>query len=106
MGEEEGIGAAGADAEWSGYGLQPVYTITPKFSVGGRYEYFKDKDRAAMTPSSGLMAKDAYNITLTPTWKHSGNVTLRAEVRKDGWTTTGGLDKDSTTVGGKLIYTF
>jgi len=101
MGEEEGIGAAGADAEWSGWGLQPVYTFTPKFSVGGRYEYFKDKDG-----KRSLGAEDAYNITLTPTWKHSDNVTLRAEVRKDGWTPTTGADKDATTVGGELIYTF
>ena len=102
-GKEEKSSAivTGADAEWSGWGLQPVYTFTPKFSLGARYESFEDEGG-----TRGLGAKEAYNITLTPTWKHSANVTLRAEVRQDTWTPTSGADKDATTVGGELIYTF
>jgi hypothetical protein len=109
-GEEEGVGAGGAKAKWSGYGLQPVYTVNKKFSVGGRYEYFEEEGgRAAGTgPGALLGAKDAYNITITPTWKLSDVVTARAEYRMDNWTSTaaGNPTLKSSTVGGELIYTF
>jgi len=92
---------AGQDAKWSGFGLQPVYTFSDTFSLGARYESFEDKGG-----TRGLNAKDATNITLTPAWKFSDPATLRAEVRKDSWTTMGGASKASTTIGAELIYTF
>ncbi len=101
VGDEE---VAGTTEKWSGFGIQPVYTITDKFSVGARYEYFNDKDSGV---GRNLGAKDAWNFTLTPTWKLSDAVTVRAEYRLDNFTPkVGGTSEDYSTVGAEMIYTF
>jgi hypothetical protein len=107
MGKEEDLVAVGTDAEWSGFGIQPVYTVNDKFSVGARYESFEDTNGARGLGGAATPAKDAWNITLTPTWKLSDTTTLRAEYRMDDWTVTAtGASEDSSTVGGEMIYTF
>ncbi len=106
MGDEEGAVTAGKTAEWSGFGIQPVYTISDTFSVGARYESFEDTN-GARGLGGATAAKDAYNITVTPALKLSDAVTLRAEYRIDKWTVTAtGASKDSSNIGAEMIYTF
>ncbi|MEK7286667.1 MAG: porin [Nitrospirota bacterium] len=101
---------ATVESKWSGYALEPVYSFGENFSIGARYEWFKDKDGVSGFKSGIPVAvgQEAYNLTLAPTWKFSSApVTLRAELRKDRWkNASGGTAMESDTVSTELIYAF
>ncbi len=112
-GQEEEVVDANGDgnldlATWGGAGLQPVVTITDKFSVGARVEYFDD-DKGARTGTADLAAT---NYTVTPAYKLTDNLTMRAEYRYDTankkvWVDDKGTAKDNTSTGSlEFILTF
>jgi hypothetical protein len=89
------------EAEWSGWGLQPVYWVNPTVWIGGRYESFEDK-KAARQGTAGTLS----NISISPGMKTSEATTLRAEYRQDTTSRTGGKDMTSKTASVELIYNF
>lgn len=85
-------------ASWSGAGIQPIIHITDKFSLGARLEYFADSDGARVA-----LGDDACytNITVTPGYKVTDNIQVRAEYRHDSsnkkvWVNDNGTAKDSS----------
>jgi hypothetical protein len=67
----------GADADWSGFTVQPVIALSDKFDLGLRAEYFSDD--GSRTGTTNL---DAFNLTIVPTFKADGT-TFRFEYRYD-----------------------
>lgn len=116
-GEEEKASAytAGLGATWFGFGIQPKITVSDKFWVGARYEYFEDKDGARTAPA---VAKPhaLQNITIAPAWKIYDPLTFQVEGRYD-WSSQSYFEqKDGAvanfnaaqqfTVGAKFDYVF
>jgi hypothetical protein len=68
-------------ATWWGVGVQPVYAIDDKLSVGGRFEVFGDPDgaRTGFVPDGQTLI----NITAAPAYKLHENFTVRVEARVD-----------------------
>jgi hypothetical protein len=64
---------------WSGAGIQPVIHVGDKLSLGGRVEYFYDKDGAR----TGVAGNSMTNYTFTPGYKINDNLLVRAEYRYD-----------------------
>ncbi|MFN0118641.1 MAG: outer membrane beta-barrel protein [Elusimicrobiota bacterium] len=95
-------------ATWGGFAIEPVITLTDKFSIGLRGEYFDD-DKGARTGTRDLAAK---NFTIAPAWKCTPNVTARAEFRSDSankkvWVNDKGVAKDSTSTASlQLLMSF
>jgi hypothetical protein len=106
-GQEAKAAPSGDDASWIGFGLQPVYRLTETFSVGLRYEYFKDSDGARTATAQALQ-----NITITPTYSLSENLLTRAELRVDISDEEVFLDGDNAPtdqqlqIAAELIYSF
>lgn len=107
-------------ATWSGAGIQPVFHITDKFSLGGRLEYFDDKNGARVgyqVPFGGGSNTVAdsicmTNFTITPGYQVNSNLLLRAEYRYDtankkAWLDDKGVAKDSSnTVSVQAVVSF
>ncbi len=95
-------------ATWRGAGFQPVLSITDKFSVGARVEYFEDPEGAR----TGTADFSGTNYTVTPAYKIAENLTFRAEYRYDRankkvWQDDNGTAKDtSSTTSAEFIVTF
>jgi hypothetical protein len=71
--------AGDESATWWGVGVQPVYSIDDRFSVGGRLEVFGDPDGARTTVADHTLV----NITAAPAYKLHDHFTIRAELRVD-----------------------
>jgi hypothetical protein len=83
--------------QWSGAGIQPVIHFCDKFSVGARLEYFDDGDGVR----AGTQSASYTNLTLTPGYKVTDNILVRAEYRWDSsnkkvWVNDKGVAKDSS----------
>ncbi len=65
---------------WYGFGVQPVYQFTDKFSLGGRVEYMENKQGSRFGSNVGGKIG---NFTITPTYKLTDNITARVEYRHD-----------------------
>jgi hypothetical protein len=76
-GKEEGI--SGETDTWNGFGIQPVYQLTDKFSLAGRVEYMENKLGSRFGNSGGEIT----NFTITPGYKLNDSVTARVEYRHD-----------------------
>jgi len=78
-GRQKAPPGGGDDPAWFGFGVQPVYTMND-FSLGGRVEFFKDKEgaRTGTGPDASFL-----NITLTPGYTFGGGFTARLEYRMD-----------------------
>jgi hypothetical protein len=81
---------------WSGFTIQPVISISEKFSVGARYEYLADGDGV----KTGAEDASLYNITVAPAYKISDALTARLEYRYDAsnkklWVDNEGVAKDT-----------
>jgi len=88
-------------AEWSGWGIQPVYWVSETVWIGGRYESFDDKNGGR----TGTAGKES-NISIAPGMKVSEATTLRAEYRYDKSEPTSGTESDTNTTSVELIYAF
>ncbi len=78
VGFEEGVALDGEDAMWMGFGVQPVFKIDDKLSLGARLEAFIDGDGARTTVDQTLI-----NVSVAPAYKVHDRVTVRAEGRLD-----------------------
>ena len=87
------------DAEWYGTAGYLFYTVSPKFILGARAEWFRDDD-GARTAVYGRPGFDGnfYEVTLGVTYKPYQNVRVRPEIRYD-W-----FDGDSPFVPGAQPY--
>ncbi len=124
----DGDGTNDDSDTWSGAGIQPVVSITDKFSIGSRLEYFFDKwgSRVARTSSLGTTfgvapTSTAFpaidhlamtNVTIAPAYKLTENFTTRLEYRYDtankkAFVDDEGKAKDtSSTVSVQWLYIF
>jgi opacity protein-like surface antigen len=104
-------------ANWSGFTIQPVISITDKFSIGARWEIFEDPDgvRTAQTnpaTSSNYTDVSVRNFTIAPGYKLADNVLVRVEYRYDSsnkkiWTDEDGKAKDSnSSAAAQFVVTF
>ncbi len=92
----DGDGTADDRATWMGAGIQPIVHLSDKFTIGGRVEYFYDDQGAR----SGINDFATTNITITPGYKITDNIQVRAELRSDtankkAWVDDKGVAKDS-----------
>ncbi len=70
---------SGTDApKWYGAGVQPVFHLSDKLSLGARAEFFKD-DGGARTGGD----RQLVNISLAPSYTFVKGFTMRAEARVD-----------------------
>ncbi len=81
-GIEDGTSLAnpGSDAKWKGVAGYAALAVTPKFSVALRGETFHDDGGVRLGTDTKATLSE---ITLTPTYKFTDHVVLRAEVRHD-----------------------
>jgi len=77
-GQEGGV--SGHDDRWYGFGIQPVYQFTDKFSIGGRIEQMQNKFGSRFGTNVGGKLT---NFTITPAYKLTDNLTARIEYRHD-----------------------
>lgn len=106
-GMEDGVAADGGDASWMGFGLQPLYHLSEKVSLGARYEYFKDSDGAR----SGTV-ETLQNISIAPAYSLTKSLVSRVEFRADMSDQDVFMDADGKATGQQLqvaaemIYSF
>lgn len=110
-----GFGTRPGGDTWGGAGLQPVVSITDKFSIGSRLEYFYDKWGSRIPAGSAVAAVDHLaltNFSIAPAYKITDNFTTRLEYRYDTankkvFVNDSGTPKDSSsTVSVEWILTF
>jgi hypothetical protein len=78
IGREDKASPMMEDATWFGIGVQPLFHVSDKFSVGGRAELFRDNDGARTGSQVQLV-----NLTVTPGYLLGSNFLLRGEARVD-----------------------
>ncbi|MBV9080803.1 MAG: porin [Elusimicrobia bacterium] len=85
--EKHALGVLPDYDKWTGVGLQPVVSITDKFSIGARVEQFYNKQGSRLAPlDPGVPATDhvsVTNYTIAPAYKCTANTMVRAEFRAD-----------------------
>jgi hypothetical protein len=109
-GKEENVTASFRDATWYGWAAIASYNWTERFNTALRGEIFKDRD--GYRTASAINTKLA-ELTLTGTYKFTKMFLGRAEVRQD-WAdervfqrgSAPNADKNQTTLGVQLIYTY
>ncbi len=115
-GDFDGGGLQDDRASWSGAGIQPLVHFTDKFTVGARLEYFSDPQGYRNNAAGGVstLIKDTCetNFTITPGYKLTDNIQVRAEYRYDTsnkklWVDDKGVAKDSASTGAlQFLVTF
>jgi hypothetical protein len=117
MGQEDKVSIAdrnsdgiadGSLGHWYGIGIQPFVSLTEKFGMGARYEWFSDLD-GSRTGTTQIVQ----NITFAPTLKITESLMFRVEYRYD-WSSkqvfegSDALVNNSTakTLATQLIYKF
>lgn len=73
------LGNLQGNDSWKGFGIQPIYQFTDKFSLAGRVEYMENKLGSRFGNSGG----EATNFTITPGYKLNDSITARVEYRHD-----------------------
>jgi hypothetical protein len=76
--QEDGLGAGGGEAQWSGIAASLKLTLSSSFAVAVRGERFDDRD-GARTGTAQVVKE----FTLTPEFKFGQHIVLRADVRRD-----------------------
>ncbi len=78
LGDEEHLGADGGRARWSGVAGYAKWAFDSSWSLALRGEVFDDPDGARTGTSQKL-----HEVTLTPEWKVTPHLVLRADLRRD-----------------------
>lgn len=78
-GREERVVSRNNDS-WKGFGIQPIYQFTDKFSLAGRVEYMENKLGSRFGSNGG---GEITNFTITPGYKLNDSMTARVEYRHD-----------------------
>lgn len=76
-------------AKWYSFNQYLFYDITDKFSVGARFEYFRDQNfsRVLQVPEFLATGGNYYGLTVGANWRPHPCVTVRPELRFD-WSDT------------------
>lgn len=110
-------GVVDTDAKWYGISQYLIYDVSCKWSVGGRFEWFRDKEASELIPITriGNGSDDYYALTAGVTWKPCSNLMIRPEIRYD-WTEHNSAfdpdmdgnyrNKDQFSYGFDLVYKF
>ncbi|HKR09696.1 MAG TPA: porin [Gemmatimonadaceae bacterium] len=98
----------GSDAKWKGVAGYATYALTGKLSLSLRGETFRDEGGTRLGTDSKATLSEA---TLTPAYKFSDHVVLRAEVRHDKanqpiLVRRTGLSEQQTTAGFNFIILY
>jgi hypothetical protein len=108
-GHEENITPSLRSGTWQGWGAIGSYTWTDRFNTALRGEIFKDSDGVRTGSGRDVTLGE---ITLTGSYKFTKMLIGRAEVRQD-WADKSfykkgrtDADKNQTTVGVQILYTF
>ncbi len=72
---------AGEGASWFGAGVQPVYTINDKWSIGGRLEWLTDNDDALTGPATSK--RRLITVSVAPAYQVTAHFLARVEARYD-----------------------
>jgi hypothetical protein len=114
-GREDNASLGGTrDAVWQGIAGIGAYGWTDRFTTALRGEYFNDRDGARLGGNfAGTHASNSVaEVTLTGAYKFTKMLLGRVEVRQD-WSDeaffkkgSSSADKNQTTLGAQLIYTF
>ncbi len=95
LGVEDGTAPGGRQAEWYGINQYLLYSLTPKWTAGARFEWFRDAHGRRVwgvgnAPwamgrawDGGGYAGDFYALTAGLQWRPSPNWLIRPEVRWD-----------------------
>jgi hypothetical protein len=86
----------GANAHWFGAGIQPIYTINDKWSLGGRLEYLSDPDGARTGATS---SQHLFTISVCPAYQVTPHFLSRVEARYDVSNLDVYYSKDDSTTG-------
>ena len=98
----------GDDAVWKGVAGYAVVAVSDKFSVGLRGETFHDDGGVRLGTDTPARLSE---VTLTPTYKFTGHVLVRGEMRYDSanqpiLAKRGSLSDKQTTVGANVIFVY
>jgi hypothetical protein len=109
-GHEGNVTPSGRDGTWQGWAGIASYSWTDRFTTAFRGEVFRDSDGVRTGVLRDLTAGE---ITFTGSYKFTKMLIGRAEIRQD-WASknviakgsSGGADKNQTTLAMQLIYTY
>lgn len=77
-------GQPGANAQWYGINQYLFYKLNDCWSLGGRFEWFRDDDGTRVPGFQALGNRaDYYALTCGLNWKPHANVNIRPELRYD-----------------------
>lgn len=84
-GKEDKASATGADANWFGFGVQPLIHFNNWFGLGLRYEFLDDDKltRTKAAPDDGKVDVSLQNVSVAPTIWLTKTAMVRAEYRLD-----------------------
>ncbi len=114
----ESFGDGAASGLWFGLGVQPVYKVDDKMSIGARAELFVDtvSDPGVPTRTGIAIAPDGngptlINLTGAPAYKLTDNLTLRGELRldiatEDVFPSKRGPESMNAVIATEVLYTF
>ncbi len=87
MGLISNAGEQSPNGQWYGINQYLLFKINECWSLGGRFEWFRDDDALVVPSQLGLGNRaDYYALTLGLNWKPHANITIRPELRYD-WAT-------------------
>lgn len=102
-------------AQWYGINQYLFFKINDCWSLGGRFEWFRDDDEVIVPNGFSLIGTDYYALTLGLNWKPHANLTIRPELRYD-WANgrfvrgmrpfNDGEDREQFSGGVDLIFTY
>jgi hypothetical protein len=101
----------GRDRHWGGVNQYMIYEINDCWSLGGRIEWFNDRDGSRGIGPAGSY----YNLTGGVNWRPHANLVFRPEVRYDWFDGqaaagnlpyNGGQDEDQFSGGFDVVFTF
>jgi len=83
-------------ASWFGLGVQPVYTINDKWSIGGRIEWLTDNDDALTSAIPTPNKRHLLTISVAPAYQVTAHFLARVEARYDKSNQDDYLNKSGT----------
>ncbi len=95
MGEEEKLGAGGADAEWTAYMLMANYALTDTCSLTLRYDSFDDEDGIRL-PSGIAEERESYTIAALHSLGEGAGVLAEYRIDKSDKTVFSGEDDEAS----------
>ncbi|MCS7306667.1 MAG: porin [Thermoguttaceae bacterium] len=113
MGLLSNVGGQMSNGQWYGIAQYLVFKINDCWSLGGRFEWFRDDDGLVVPGGLSLVGTDYYALTLGLNWKPHANLAIRPEIRYD-WANgrfvsrpfNDGDDREQLSGGVDLIFTY